>query len=426
MGQGHTGHWWLRPVRRGNKPLLTNKVVDPHGQNHEHPAADKHSLDGTHHAPRKHSLFLVDRRGLCLLVDLATVPGVVRLGLIIAGTSTAARVAGVAARGTLLLVHAFERDHGFHAHAAVLEDLGPRGRVCVALGHGEGTEGVLHGLLARFRKILEDLLRKRPLKNTVQVVGLCSHVLARADLLRARCTNWLSCDVKWIRARTVNRLANGVDLPWLQASWRRDDIENVGKRGRDVLPAGRPPGIPDGLLGLELADDVVWQDQLQEAQGVDELQDVGAEDEDPGDGDDGRVELHAEVKSHADGGAHSGERPTPLAVGQALLLPLPSTDEVKAEEQNLQHRNCPRGREGHPNGFELDVDVAKAIESKRLDVASEAQENGNTCIDVVLHPFLLAGRIESEVLRGHIPWQVVDSSTTDSACPVCLVLLTDP
>mmetsp|Transcript_78171 Transcript_78171/g.141065 ORF Transcript_78171/g.141065 Transcript_78171/m.141065 type:complete len:200 (+) Transcript_78171:1577-2176(+) len=195
--------------------------------------------------------------------------------------------------------------------------------------------------------------------------------------------------------------------------------------GRDV-PIGRPPGLADLVLWLVFTDDVVWKHDFQKSEGVHKLQDEGGENEDPTDGDRRQVELRPEVDSHADRCAEDGGRPAPLAVGQAFRLPLPSGNNVKAKKQNMQNLDEVRGRNCHPGGFQLDVDVSEAIESKGLDVASEAQEDRDSCVDVILDPLLLAQPVQAEVLWCNICWQVVDAGGGHCTGVVGVKLLPNP
>mmetsp|Transcript_78172 Transcript_78172/g.141069 ORF Transcript_78172/g.141069 Transcript_78172/m.141069 type:complete len:270 (+) Transcript_78172:1577-2386(+) len=195
--------------------------------------------------------------------------------------------------------------------------------------------------------------------------------------------------------------------------------------GRDV-PIGRPPGLADLVLWLVFTDDVVWKHDFQKSEGVDKLQDEGGENEDPSNDDRRHVELHPEVKSHTNGCTDDSGRPTPLAVGQALPLPLPCGYDVKAKEQNMQNLNDQRCRNCHPEGFQLDVDVSEAIISKGLDVAHEAHEDRDSCVDIILDPLLLAQPVQAEVLWCNICWQVVDAGGGHCTGVVGVKLLPNP
>mmetsp|Transcript_116660 Transcript_116660/g.341483 ORF Transcript_116660/g.341483 Transcript_116660/m.341483 type:complete len:398 (-) Transcript_116660:361-1554(-) len=268
----------------------------------------------------------------------------------------------------------------------------------------------------------QDGVLECPLEETVYVLDLAVHVLLRGGLARAGAL--AGARVLRDSAVALLDLAVEVVLAGLQLEGRGHKVEHV-LEGGGYTPTLRPPRSTNALLRAEGVAPVVGQRDLDEPQRVDELQNVCQEDADPGDRDGREGEFDPEVQGHANGRGHPGDGAQPLAVWKHLLLPHGPHD-VEAQQERVQDHEHEAGRVRHPEGAELDVDVAQAVVAQRVDKGQEAIQDGDPRIDVVRIPLLLHLQVEPEVLRRGVHRQRGRRVAGDGAGPGRLELLAHP
>jgi hypothetical protein len=189
-------------------------------------------------------------------------------------------------------------------------------------------------------------------------------------------------------------------LAGLQLRGRGHEVEHVVEGGGHLVEALGQPGGAEALA--KASELLVGQHDLQDAERVDQLHDVGNENHPPTNRDSRRIELDLEFQGHADGSWEHRQGAEVLAVREVVLPAARGGNDVEAQDEGHEDGDNESATIGDPESPQLDVDVAQTVEAERLEVVDEAQENADTGIDVVLVEILLAIRIQAEVLGSGI------------------------
>mmetsp|Transcript_50278 Transcript_50278/g.139601 ORF Transcript_50278/g.139601 Transcript_50278/m.139601 type:complete len:443 (+) Transcript_50278:1268-2596(+) len=427
--QGEARHGWARPVRGCDERLLAKNHVHDAAAYEEDPGDGQDEEDGEDKPPGLH-LPRGGERGpgptIVASACAALLATAARLGI----GAARARARGAcrfvaAALSTREWLHTLICDDGIDAGDTLLADthqLAVRSgsAVLAFLGVVVASVKLAELIFAVPGQAVEDSFLEGPLEEVVDVLHLAERVfLRKSAAARAQGPS----GVLGRGGGAILDLAIDVVLAGLQLVRRSHEVEHV-LEGRGHAPGLGPPRRANALLRAEGCAPVVGEHELEEPQGVHELQDVRQEDADPAADHGGHREVDLEVQGHADRSWQPSEWPQPLAVREHLVLGAP-LDDVEAQEQRVEdHEDEARGV-GHPEGAQLDVDVAQTVVAQRVDKRQNAKEDGNPRVDVVLEPLLLHLRVEPEVLRRGVPRQH-GCVARDGAGPVRLELLADP
>mmetsp|Transcript_18895 Transcript_18895/g.54664 ORF Transcript_18895/g.54664 Transcript_18895/m.54664 type:complete len:301 (+) Transcript_18895:755-1657(+) len=195
-------------------------------------------------------------------------------------------------------------------------------------------------------------------------------------------------------------LAHEVVLSWLQLPRRSHEVEHVVEGRRHFSPA---LGQVRGTEALRSADEgLVGKNDLQQAERIGQLQDVGNEDHQPTHRNRHHVELDLEVQRHANGRRQCGQWPEVLTTRQVLPLAHVRRNDVEAQEQGHEGGDDEHAPVCDPERPQLDVDVAQPVVAKGLHIMHEAEEDADAGVDVVLVVLLLHMLEELEVLRRSV------------------------